>query len=576
MQHLDEGTIHAWLDGQLPRDEAQRVEAHVAECRQCADAVAEARGLIAASSRILTALDSVPREVVPNQAASFRAAEEAARAADVVADAFVPLQEAVRRPRRRWFNGVSLAAAAAIVVAIGTVTVMQRSGKDVISLAAERASPTVATSGPSVADSTAGVGAAPVPQAPSAAAAPVPAATKSLGDERGATGDRRVAVAPPNATDLSNTASNEVVPRAVSDSGIERVTVLKESGARALYGTPAASPQIRIRGAASLQRVDSANRPVDQLAKDKDAKQEVSVAQQAAAQQQSQAPRREAVGATVARADTGRADQSKQVAADAVAGKTAATGVVTGRVTDANKTGLANAMVTVAGTNTGVATNAAGEFTIAGVQVGSQKLNVRRIGYEQANRDITVAAGETLQAEIVLNPSRTELSSVVVTSAATGAPQAGARAKAAPAPKPAAPTAVPPTDAPPGAPITAAQSNAVGCYELGITALMTTRNTFRGMPRRIALDSEIVPANAEGVWYRARDLAKTNVQPNGLWRPTGPDGIEIEWTYGSRTARVRVTGPAGSMMRGNLEEIDRATANGEAANVVAVRKSCEN
>ncbi len=49
MQHLDEGTIHAWLDGQLPRDEALEVEAHVAECRQCADAVAEARGLIAAS-----------------------------------------------------------------------------------------------------------------------------------------------------------------------------------------------------------------------------------------------------------------------------------------------------------------------------------------------------------------------------------------------------------------------------------------------------------------------------------------------------------------------------------------------
>ena len=29
------------------------------------------------------------------------------------------------------------------------------------------------------------------------------------------------------------------------------------------------------------------------------------------------------------------------------------------------------------------------------------------------------------------------------------------------------------------------------------------------------------------------------------------------------------------MMRGSLEEIDRATATGEAANVVAVRRSCE-
>jgi len=65
MQHLDEGTIHSWLDGALSADEAARVEAHVKECPQCAAAVAEARGFIAASSRILTALDNAPRGVIP-------------------------------------------------------------------------------------------------------------------------------------------------------------------------------------------------------------------------------------------------------------------------------------------------------------------------------------------------------------------------------------------------------------------------------------------------------------------------------------------------------------------------------
>lgn len=60
MRHLDEGTIHAWLDGALSSDEAARAEAHVASCTVCAEAVAEARGLIAASSRILLALDNVP------------------------------------------------------------------------------------------------------------------------------------------------------------------------------------------------------------------------------------------------------------------------------------------------------------------------------------------------------------------------------------------------------------------------------------------------------------------------------------------------------------------------------------
>jgi Putative zinc-finger len=72
MQHLDEGTIHSWLDGALSADEAARVEAHVKECPQCAAAVAEARGFIAGASRILTALDNVPRDVIPMAATKKR------------------------------------------------------------------------------------------------------------------------------------------------------------------------------------------------------------------------------------------------------------------------------------------------------------------------------------------------------------------------------------------------------------------------------------------------------------------------------------------------------------------------
>ncbi|HJQ54802.1 MAG TPA: zf-HC2 domain-containing protein [Gemmatimonadaceae bacterium] len=65
MQHPDEGTIHAWLDGALGADEAAQIDAHVNGCAECAAAVAEARGFIAASSRILTALDNAPRGVIP-------------------------------------------------------------------------------------------------------------------------------------------------------------------------------------------------------------------------------------------------------------------------------------------------------------------------------------------------------------------------------------------------------------------------------------------------------------------------------------------------------------------------------
>jgi hypothetical protein len=100
MQHLDEGTIHSWLDGALGGDEAARVSAHVGECPECAAAVAEARGFIAASSRILTALDNAPRGVIP----------------------------AATAPRRRFDPFVLRVAATVLVVAAGTLVVFQNRG----------------------------------------------------------------------------------------------------------------------------------------------------------------------------------------------------------------------------------------------------------------------------------------------------------------------------------------------------------------------------------------------------------------------------------------------------------------
>lgn len=67
MKHLEEGTIHAWLDGALGADEAAAVERHFANCEECAARVAEARGLVAGASRILSALDDVGAEIVPSR-----------------------------------------------------------------------------------------------------------------------------------------------------------------------------------------------------------------------------------------------------------------------------------------------------------------------------------------------------------------------------------------------------------------------------------------------------------------------------------------------------------------------------
>src|SRR6476620_9400029 len=107
MQHLDEGTIHAWLDGALPPEEAAKVEAHARECAQCAALVAEARGLIAASTRILNSLDDVPSVVIPSAPS------------DVAA-----LPQIVKQ--RRWYDRTDFRAAAAILFVAGASLVIAK------------------------------------------------------------------------------------------------------------------------------------------------------------------------------------------------------------------------------------------------------------------------------------------------------------------------------------------------------------------------------------------------------------------------------------------------------------------
>ncbi len=96
MPHPDEGLIHAWLDGELDTAESARVEALVASDAAWAAAAAEARGLIAASARIVGTLDRVPANVIP--------------------------QAAPRRPVRRW----AWSAAAALVLMAGSAIVLKR------------------------------------------------------------------------------------------------------------------------------------------------------------------------------------------------------------------------------------------------------------------------------------------------------------------------------------------------------------------------------------------------------------------------------------------------------------------
>ena len=104
MPHPDEGLIHAWLDGELEAAEAARVEALVTFDPEWAAAATEARGLLAASARIVRALDQVPANVIPQPAMGQRAA-------------------------RRWV----WRAAAAVALMAGSAVVLERGTPDLTS-----------------------------------------------------------------------------------------------------------------------------------------------------------------------------------------------------------------------------------------------------------------------------------------------------------------------------------------------------------------------------------------------------------------------------------------------------------
>ncbi len=80
MEHLDEGLVHAWLDDALSADEARDIASHVQSCVSCAALVAEARGFMAASTRIVAQLDHVSANVIPRNTVTAHRKQQRRRA----------------------------------------------------------------------------------------------------------------------------------------------------------------------------------------------------------------------------------------------------------------------------------------------------------------------------------------------------------------------------------------------------------------------------------------------------------------------------------------------------------------
>ena len=95
MSHVDEGTLHAYLDGELPSVERAALEAHLADCAPCRANLAEERALRERATAVL---------------GSARPAERPAP----------PLEQLRREPKRSpWRVRRSFAWAASIAMALG-------------------------------------------------------------------------------------------------------------------------------------------------------------------------------------------------------------------------------------------------------------------------------------------------------------------------------------------------------------------------------------------------------------------------------------------------------------------------
>jgi len=65
MPHVDEGTLHAYLDGELPSAEGKTLEAHLAECASCRATLEEERALLERASALLGAARPTERPAPP-------------------------------------------------------------------------------------------------------------------------------------------------------------------------------------------------------------------------------------------------------------------------------------------------------------------------------------------------------------------------------------------------------------------------------------------------------------------------------------------------------------------------------
>ena len=371
MRHLEEGEIHAWLDGALDAAEADRVEAHVAVCGECAEAVAAARGLVAGASRILLSLDGIPAGVVPARTSAPKAP--------------------VATPRRHfWLTSMPVRLAASLMLVAGVGVVVARDSLFRDSELAMITLDTVYPSGPSVG---------------------------------GMVGDQSTIVAKEQARQGSTDLSGVGVRSAAESKDRQEVARVSKSVAQLIPQSPAgvaaglaqgkvagATPVASPPPSAAGLRVPPISTAVIPTEPPAGALNDRMI--------QLRAPVRLPDSAAVA-------ERARSFVAEA-----RGTSVIVGRVRSADTNEpLASVSVTIAGSSIGTMTGADGSFVLS-VPPGTHVLAANRVGFASTRKEgLRVAAGDSIETSVTMAANAQRLQSVIVAGAAAASlPLAGTAA----------------------------------------------------------------------------------------------------------------------------------------------------
>lgn len=146
MSHVDEGTLHALLDGELAPAEVLEVQTHFATCPACSSRLDDARKLLAETERLVTALETAAPVGGPANGRTARpvaappplrppappparpAAAPALPAASPETLVLIPNNPTATEIRRSRFKVMGWAAGFLIVIGAGVLGVQMRNG----------------------------------------------------------------------------------------------------------------------------------------------------------------------------------------------------------------------------------------------------------------------------------------------------------------------------------------------------------------------------------------------------------------------------------------------------------------